>query len=501
MAGARAAASAIIGPHDDMERGPVIGQERTPGGTAPPARWLAAVVLYFLFNALSQLAVSATADLDQAEQLVFSQDWDLGYSAQPPLYTWLVAGLFSITGPSLTALATVKVGLLSTLVLLLAAIGRRFAFTRRQHLLALAGLAFIPQIVWESQRDLTHSVLATVLAAAILLQTLRTADSRRTADYALLGLVVGLGLLGKYNLIIFIAALMAAVALTRAYRPMLWDARMLLAIAIAAATLLPHLLWVAGHLDIATSSSHKLGTAAASMAQGIGRAQFNALAFLSPLWLFAWFLAGPRPRPANVEAVVPVRFLTALLAMVLLCMALFVGLTGASEIKDRWYLPLLFFAPLLAALLAAPAPRRHAVYVALAALMALAVAVLLPGRTLLGEGFGHVGRPNLPYAAQFAAIAEAIDAPDSVLAENKLVGGNARLVFRKARIVTPDREGRDGGRRLILCEVPGCRERFRAWYAGRYGSDPAALPFRESAMPLYHAEERRHTLYWTVVGG
>ncbi len=61
--------------------------------------WLLAS-LYFALNALTQGWVSPTADLDQAQQLVLSQNWNLGYGTQPPLYTWLVNILFAITGPS-----------------------------------------------------------------------------------------------------------------------------------------------------------------------------------------------------------------------------------------------------------------------------------------------------------------------------------------------------------------------------------------------------------------
>jgi 4-amino-4-deoxy-L-arabinose transferase-like glycosyltransferase len=130
-------------------------------------------VVFFITNSLSQYALSSTANLDQAEQLVFSQDWHLGYSSQPPLFTWLVHSLFFVTGPSLLALIGIKVFLLSTLVGLLILMGKQLGFTPQQQLVSLIGMVFIPQYVWESQRDITHSLLATVIAAATLLQLIR----------------------------------------------------------------------------------------------------------------------------------------------------------------------------------------------------------------------------------------------------------------------------------------------------------------------------------------
>ncbi len=126
--------------------------------------WLLAS-LYFALNALTQGWVSPTADLDQAQQLVLSQNWNLGYGTQPPLYTWLVNILFAITGPSLWVLLALKSLLLSLLAAGILAIGRELGFDGRRQLMALAGLALIPQVIWEAQRDLTHSLLATLVAS------------------------------------------------------------------------------------------------------------------------------------------------------------------------------------------------------------------------------------------------------------------------------------------------------------------------------------------------
>jgi hypothetical protein len=62
---------------------------------------LPAIGTFLLVNATSQWLVSGTADQDQAEQLLLSQGWALGYGAQPPLYTYLVKLLFQVTGVAL----------------------------------------------------------------------------------------------------------------------------------------------------------------------------------------------------------------------------------------------------------------------------------------------------------------------------------------------------------------------------------------------------------------
>ena len=48
-----------------------------------------AVFVYFCMNAIALSGVSEAAGRDQAEQLILSQSFLPGYSAQPPLYTYI----------------------------------------------------------------------------------------------------------------------------------------------------------------------------------------------------------------------------------------------------------------------------------------------------------------------------------------------------------------------------------------------------------------------------
>jgi hypothetical protein len=47
------------------------------------------VFIYFSVNVIALLAVSGTADKDQAEELVLSQAFLPGYSSRLPLYTYV----------------------------------------------------------------------------------------------------------------------------------------------------------------------------------------------------------------------------------------------------------------------------------------------------------------------------------------------------------------------------------------------------------------------------
>ena len=78
--------------------------------------------------------------------------------------------------------------------------------------LATASLLLLPQIAWESQRALTHSVLATTLAALSVLVFWTRLLGERRGGYLAFGVVTGLGLLAKANFAFVPVALLLAAA-------------------------------------------------------------------------------------------------------------------------------------------------------------------------------------------------------------------------------------------------------------------------------------------------
>src|SRR5690606_3921831 len=102
-----------------------------------------------------------------AEQALVSQRLRLGYGTQPPLYSWLQWILFQVFGLNLFALSALKNLLLFSTYASLFFLARPL-IGNGPAMAASASLLLFPQIAWESQRDLTHSVLLTALACATL---------------------------------------------------------------------------------------------------------------------------------------------------------------------------------------------------------------------------------------------------------------------------------------------------------------------------------------------
>jgi 4-amino-4-deoxy-L-arabinose transferase-like glycosyltransferase len=463
------------------------------------------VFLYFSITAMALLGASGTAGLDQAEQLLLSQSLQPGYSAQPPLYTYIVKAVFFATGPALAPLLALKAVLLSLLVGVLIALGREFRFTIQQQLVSVAGVVFIPQFIWESQRDLTHSVLATVIAAATLLQLARTRRRSTSINYAVLGALIGLGLISKYNYAIFTTALLLAVLATPGYRQVLASRRALVILPVALLVAVPHIYWLVSNFDIAASSVRKLHIEEGGPVSGLATAAVSALAFLAPLLIFSLILIPGPARPGireNTQAE-DRRLLLSLLASTLIIVAIFIMFTGVQKIKDRWYQPLLFYAPLIPAMCLSPAKAALRWFIGLGIVLALLVSAALVARTSLAGIFNRHSHPNVPYPDLVASMGDITGKPAFILAETKMLGGNARPAFPDTVIQVPGYSIDSGGLSgdgLVLCETPDCDDaEFTEWLARNYAIDAHKLEYQQVEKPYYHVPSKRKAIYFSRI--
>jgi len=265
--------------------------------------WAASFPAYFLLQALWRRAIGGSLGLDEAQIILDGRALAWGYGPQPPRYAWLQWGFFRAFPDPLLAMAFLKAALLSGTFLAVYALVRT-AHPPRTAWLAAASMLLLPQIAWESQRALTHSVLATTLAAtALLVFWTRVLEGRRWADL-LFGAVLGLGLIAKANFLFVPLALWLAAAAMPELRRRLRPAGIAVSVVVAAAIAAGPALWVIRHPGLATASLYKLRQAegmapAVAALEGLGSLAGAAGGFLALLavvgGLVLWRCRGPRP--------------------------------------------------------------------------------------------------------------------------------------------------------------------------------------------------------------
>ncbi len=399
----------------------------------PAFAFPAALALYFLLHLLIRIGLSDSLELDEAEAVFHSQRLALGYGSQPPLYNWLQWLFVSAFGLELFSLALLKNLLLLATYLCTWFLARPLIGVHAATAASMSLILF-PQIGWESQRDLTHSVLVTCLASATLWCYFALLRKPVRSRFAMLGLLVGLGLMAKYSFAIFAGGLAASSYLVKEHRAIVWNRRLLLGIAVAMAVVLPHGLWLLQHFETAAAGTlQKMaeGTRDDGYLHNVLRGAVSlSLATLAFAWLVALVYAlASRPwwrqvafRPRTPQA----RFFLCLYAS-FLALLLVVVLTGeVGKVKDRWLQPLLFSLPVALFVLTPEFPARPllARIGKACAAMALAILLLIPLRVLVGPMLGKHVRQHLPFPELAAELAQRFPQVRTVVADGTLLAGN-----------------------------------------------------------------------------
>ncbi len=305
--------------------------------------WLTGFAVYLLAQVAVRMMVGPALELDEAEAYWFARSLALGYNAQPPLYFWLQWGMFQIAGEGVLALALLKAlllwGVAASLFLWLA--GR---VDVAQAGVAVLALGLLPQVVWEAQRALTHSVLVIACAVWFVVALHRMVMRGSWGDAFVLGLVTGLGVIAKYNFVLVPLGFLLALAVSRTGRRVAWR-RVAVAMGIAAAVVAPVAVWALLNREVAGGSLHKLGLDGPGFVMarvvGLGSLVMGAASFLAPAMVVLGGLWFARERRAALRPEVML-YLAGGVAGACAVLTLGVLIAGATEVKDRWLLPILW---------------------------------------------------------------------------------------------------------------------------------------------------------------
>jgi 4-amino-4-deoxy-L-arabinose transferase-like glycosyltransferase len=313
--------------------------------------FLLVLAAYFLVQVVLRVTSAAVLDLDESEAVLSFQRLQPGYGSQPPLYFWLQWLMFSLFGINLFALSVLKNLLLLCIYVAMFYTARALIGIRGAIIVA-GSLVLFPQLGWESQRDLTHSVLVTCIAALTLWCYVGLLRHPGKIRYALLGLLIGLGLQSKYNFAAFALGLAAASLLVREHRQAVWNRNGWITVAILMLSLAPHGLWLLDHLDVATSATlekmHRHDTSYASnVARGLGSMASATFLFVTPVWIVYGWIYWRHRNEAQARLDSPeAQFFLWFYIAVFACVTALVLSGELTSIKGRWMQPILFLLPL-----------------------------------------------------------------------------------------------------------------------------------------------------------
>ncbi|WP_298487221.1 glycosyltransferase family 39 protein [uncultured Maribacter sp.] len=201
------------------------------------------VVILALLSGLAIICISymkAALELEDAEQAFYSQWWRLTYDDQPPVYTWLQILVNKVFGVTKLSFSFLRALLFSSTIGSVYFFGKQYLKNKEQAALAVILLALFPVFIDFTFRRLSHTSLLclSVVLTFIFIQRLITHKS--TFNYVLLGLVISLGILTKYNYFLMLGALLFAIPFNDSLKKIILNKRIIGTIVLIVILIFPH---------------------------------------------------------------------------------------------------------------------------------------------------------------------------------------------------------------------------------------------------------------------
>ncbi|WP_254799496.1 ArnT family glycosyltransferase [Falsochrobactrum tianjinense] len=405
------------------------------------------ILCYFAFQALLVTFASNGAGLDDAEQLANISYLDWGYGgSQPPLYTWIASLATSILGTSMLTLQIVKFSILASLFLSIFAAMRLLGFSRAVASAGMLGLFLIPQIGWESQRALTHSVAGTAGCGWAFCAFAWHMRARHPVSAAALGITMVAAILGKFNASLFVVTLILTGLSIPEYRKILLSKLSIVTALAFTICIAPTGLWMLQHKSSVIARAEKLQI---GVSGNLFLDRINGIeSYIEAAFLFSILVAAIAgiialihmgKRTAPERAFTPgERFMRHIIVIGMLIVLAGVVIIGINNIKDRWLQPVLFLAPATIAGLFAryrSGSRALADFTAAGIVAALIVPPILSYYLTYGSGTPPYGQ--LDYQRLYAEV-QTHGQFRTILTDNTQIAGNFRLFDPAIQVIHPE---------------------------------------------------------------
>ena len=412
-----------------------------------PARVFALLAVYFILEIAVRLSLPHALELDESQQIFLAQWLAVGYDSQPPFYNWIQYLATGALGSSLFSLSIVKNSMLFSSYLFLGLAAWQVIGRKSLAMLVPLGLLTIPQVGFEAQRDLTHTVAVIFASCMFIFTIVRTVERPSLLAYAMTGLAIGIGMTAKYNFVLLPAATLLALLADADMRKRLFDWRLLITAAVALAVTLPHGLWFLDNLGAATGRTMgKLVSESDTpylmrVGSGILTLLVSSVGFsVVTVAVFAVSF-GKDWRRALRASNRWTRFCERMLLVVVLLLLLVILAGGVDSIRDRYLTPYLLILPLYLCLKldAAGTDIRGGAqtFVQISVGIMVIIPAILILRIVTAGWSGEYSYLNTPMHAFAEAVRTDAGEPSVVVSHQLALAGNMRIQFPHTPAVMP----------------------------------------------------------------
>ena len=448
----------------------------------------------------------------------------------PPLFTWMLVAASSVTDIGMVAISLIRYALLAMIFGFTYLTARRLISDARLAALATFSFAAIYVFGYYSHHDLTHTTVLSAFLAASWYIFVRLCETPMMRWYLALGLCFGLGMLGKWNFVMFAVALPLACLVHPAYRGLILNWRIVPAALLTAAIVLPPALSAlrvgpATGDDVGEVLGRQGGSFLYILLKGTADLALGVLTYPQPfLVIFLIFFGAaawrgfraPEVGPGFVPPVPDSRLVGTVIAIAVGLHWLLVPATGATHFAERLLQPALQILPVYLFMLveqgAAPVQAIRPYALAIAAVAAVALLARVGIHVAGADYCRGTCRTLVPFQERVRRLSarqafragarswRAATMPAATCASSFRVPASWRLATRQGS----GRRPRAAGQCLAVWTMEGnaARDGAAAYLTGELGVD-AQAPHRDGviAVAMQGSRTRSYRLYYRLYDG
>ena len=311
------------------------GRERLFG--LPPMA--AAMLVQFLVWSLGPTLIFGNLHTDTLEAAYWGQEWALGYTKHPPIPSWLLdLTLHTNLQPifALMALSQITVAISAYFIWKTA---RLYASEQTSALAVLLFMVSPAATIYAVQ--INHNSILTPFWTAATYFGLLYLEERRWRDAILLGLIAGLGMLTKYEILFVLATLLVLAMVIERFRPALFHPASYVCLLIFLVVISPHIWWL--DANDWPSVSRALGTEKVNDLKMLNTSAVNLLVGFFTLFIIpgAILFSTMRQRADDDHTRGPsYRLIAALLGFTPMAVLILGAVATMQVIKPLWVLSL-----------------------------------------------------------------------------------------------------------------------------------------------------------------
>lgn len=379
---------------------------------------------------------------DQAEQVVYSQDWRLAYDEQMPVYQWVMNLLLRLTDYWVLTPDLLKYVWLVVAGIALYRLGRKMTDSPAGGALSVLLGFLIPTMNQDMLREYSHSAALLSLTCASSLYFIGRGGERPVLSKWSPGLSAlwGLALLIRHAMAMFIVTQIAA--WWAVYRPSREEWRpVLISAGVAALAALPVLIILYVHFSIVTEGTEEFMGEGSPLDRftGLGDLLSSILAEGILLFLAAGIGYAFARRKDGQRFDQNTRFLLTVNIFMVGIFFLAVMVTNATVVRDRWLSPgLVLLAPVTARWFVMGLRERTAsiLIVCLAGLLTF-IGVQRAAEPFLNHWSGKVEDENLPLRAIAREVGARTGEGNVVVVQNPEVAATLKLYRSDLVVYSP----------------------------------------------------------------